>query len=80
MLKLTTKSGAQVFIDEENKRFKRIPAEANWHIDWLLESGVWENYILGPDVEIGKSLYIVMPRDTWYQSTPVVTIEELDEE
>ena len=90
MIKATTSNGTYYIIDQDNRRAKRIRAEGRGYMygdnEWFNYEYLttWQNRGPGEsEVEIGKAIMFILNGRTiydWRITTPVVSIEEYDEE
>lgn len=93
MYEITTETGAKYLVDIDRQFWMKISRDGYkypWERTWRLEHGrvgetvtdfPWvENSGWKPGLpEVGDNLYISC-RDSWWISTPVVSIEEVEDE
>jgi len=81
MIKVTTRSGTVLLVDEESQRFMRILPEGHDNpFTQHVPASRWMGFIDHGPIEIGEVVWFNInshPSVPWYQSSSVVKIEEV---
>lgn len=83
MIKATTSHGTYYLIDEENRKAVRVPPENKQDVYQNVEG--WFNFYNWSGAEVGKAMIFYIEKTThnhfdFQRSTPVASIEEVDDE
>lgn len=79
MLKITTKSGA-VYLDDEKGRVQRLSGPYSPGINYdIRPDAEWVTLASGPVWRVGVSAYMTFGDGSYRITTPIESIEEVDE-
>lgn len=81
MIRFTTKSGAVYLLDEvENTAHRMEGSPGSSGINYgLVPDGVVHRLVKFPDVVVGESVWMFFDTGVFRLTTPVVSVEEVDE-